>query len=427
MASACLVFALLCLVAGLSQPALAAGEVAFHADVTSGSVPLTVRFTVDAPESADSWQWDFGDGGSTMKNPLHTYNSDGTFTVRLTVSNGTNTWTEVKQAYIKVSSPTSTAPVAEFSANTTTGTAPLSVKFTSLASAGTLSCDWDFGDGTQHRADTVVVHVYELPGNYTVRFKASSPGGSDVKTAVIYVMPAPVPSPTPGPENASSASPNNTSAAIAASPSAIPVATVAAAPGVAGGDGLLTFSVSEDLLVIAMTAAIALVIAAVVLYYFSRLGKGAGKAGGKGPAGDTPQPRRLPAIGKKAPGPEKAPVARAPPGAPPSARESAGAVLPSRAVAPPSVARPASAAGSPEGQDAAKPPEVVKIAELLERAPAQGRAPRPPSGPGKGSGGKKEAPPAPPAKKSAKKPGDIDKDYLYGLVMGEEPEEKGGK
>ena len=67
-----------------SGPAPVAG---FTANVTSGNVPLTVRFT-DASTGADSWYWAFGDGAtSTEQNPVHTYTQVGRFTVTLTVAN----------------------------------------------------------------------------------------------------------------------------------------------------------------------------------------------------------------------------------------------------------------------------------------------------------------------------------------------------
>ncbi|MDD4372763.1 MAG: PKD domain-containing protein [Bacteroidales bacterium] len=51
-----------------------------------------------------SWLWDFGDGNtSTLQNPSHTYNNAGSYTVSLTIGNGTSTDTEIKTAYINVS------------------------------------------------------------------------------------------------------------------------------------------------------------------------------------------------------------------------------------------------------------------------------------------------------------------------------------
>ncbi|MHC1775781.1 MAG: PKD domain-containing protein [Lentimicrobium sp.] len=50
-----------------------------------------------------SWLWDFGDGStSTQQNPTHTYNSNGSYTVALTVNNGINQDTETKAGYIQV-------------------------------------------------------------------------------------------------------------------------------------------------------------------------------------------------------------------------------------------------------------------------------------------------------------------------------------
>jgi len=64
-----------------------------------------VSFT-DESNFAESWEWDFGDGNtSTSQNPVHTYTSNGTYTVMLTVTNayGNDSHTEVD--YIVVDMP----------------------------------------------------------------------------------------------------------------------------------------------------------------------------------------------------------------------------------------------------------------------------------------------------------------------------------
>ncbi|MDD3915450.1 MAG: PKD domain-containing protein, partial [Bacteroidales bacterium] len=74
-------------------PALVAD---FTANVTSGTTPLTVRFT-DNSTGAESWSWDFGDGAtSTDRNTTHTYGMAGTYTVNLKVTNavGSNSATQ---------------------------------------------------------------------------------------------------------------------------------------------------------------------------------------------------------------------------------------------------------------------------------------------------------------------------------------------
>jgi PKD repeat protein len=78
----------------------------FTADVTTGTSPLEVQFTDLSTGSPTSWNWDFGDGGtSTEQNPAHTYFDEGTYTVTLTASNGPSSDTEEKAGFITVAGP----------------------------------------------------------------------------------------------------------------------------------------------------------------------------------------------------------------------------------------------------------------------------------------------------------------------------------
>ncbi len=112
---------------------------AFTADPVAGTAPLSVRFT-DASTGAGitSWAWDFNNDGaidSSSQNPAFTYASAGTYSVSLTVTNAGGSDSELKTGYITVSEAP-VAPVADFSAEATTGIIPLSVQFTD-ASTGT--------------------------------------------------------------------------------------------------------------------------------------------------------------------------------------------------------------------------------------------------------------------------------------------------
>jgi PKD repeat protein len=79
-------------------------EAQFTSDVTSGAVPLTVHFTDQSTGNPTSWNWDFGDGTSdTLQNPVHTYNQVGTYTVKLTISDGIQFYALEKKNYITVS------------------------------------------------------------------------------------------------------------------------------------------------------------------------------------------------------------------------------------------------------------------------------------------------------------------------------------
>lgn len=72
----------------------------FSADrlVTYKGVPI--QFTSSSYKGT-SWSWNFGDAGtSTLENPTHAYNSDGQFSVTLTINSGASTLT--KNLYIQV-------------------------------------------------------------------------------------------------------------------------------------------------------------------------------------------------------------------------------------------------------------------------------------------------------------------------------------
>ncbi len=63
----------------------------FSATPTTICIGNTVNFTDLTTGNPTSWAWNFGDGNtSTSSNPSHVYSTAGTFTVSLTVSNGTN-------------------------------------------------------------------------------------------------------------------------------------------------------------------------------------------------------------------------------------------------------------------------------------------------------------------------------------------------
>ena len=74
---------------------------AFSAYPTSGGVPLKVQFTDKSTGTPTSWKWAFGDGiYSTTRNPVHTYNSKGKFTVTLTVNNAAGSSYKTVSGYI---------------------------------------------------------------------------------------------------------------------------------------------------------------------------------------------------------------------------------------------------------------------------------------------------------------------------------------
>lgn len=69
-----------------------------------GIAPMTIQFKDMSPGEPAGWTWSFGDGASdTVKNPLHTYDVPGTYTVKLTVVKDGVSSTLTRENYIVVS------------------------------------------------------------------------------------------------------------------------------------------------------------------------------------------------------------------------------------------------------------------------------------------------------------------------------------
>ncbi len=150
----------------------------------SGDAPLQVQFTDLTSNAPTSWYWDFGDSGtSTAQHPNHTYTAAGVYTVTLTATNAYGTDDEIKTDYITV---TANPPVADFSADPTSGTEPLTVQFTDLSSGAPTQWSWDFGDSGTSTAQHPS-HTYNAAGSYTVTLTATNAHGYDEEIKVDYI------------------------------------------------------------------------------------------------------------------------------------------------------------------------------------------------------------------------------------------------
>ncbi len=149
----------------------------FSANPREGDVPLTVNFAGLSRGQVDSRQWDFGDGvKSVEQNPAHTYERLGVFTVSLTVSNKAGEEdTLQKTDLITVKEG---IPVADFSADITSGTDPLDVQFTDLSTGRPTGWEWDFGDGGSDSSQNPL-HTYTSAGIFSVSLTVKNSTGSD--------------------------------------------------------------------------------------------------------------------------------------------------------------------------------------------------------------------------------------------------------
>ncbi|MFT4538242.1 MAG: serine protease [Planctomycetota bacterium] len=156
----------------------------FIASATNGCASFLVNFTDQSSGTGIvTWTWDFGDGnGSTAQSPSHSYAAAGSYTVSLTVGDGTCSDSETQAGLISVSA----SPIADFSGSPTSGGAPLNVNFTDLTSGSPSSWLWDFGDGNSSTAQNPS-HSYLNPGTFTVSLTASNACGSDLHTKADYI------------------------------------------------------------------------------------------------------------------------------------------------------------------------------------------------------------------------------------------------
>jgi PKD repeat protein len=157
-------------------------DASFTADPMSGTAPLSVTFKdTSSGESITTWLYNFGDGStSAEKDPVHIYNTAGTYTASLTVTNSAGSSTAFTT--VTVNPP---LPVASFTASPTSGPAPLAVSFTDTSSDAT-SWSWTFGDGASS-SDRNPVHTYSSAGTYTAKLTVTNTAGSSSKDLQITV------------------------------------------------------------------------------------------------------------------------------------------------------------------------------------------------------------------------------------------------
>lgn len=116
---------------------------AFNIQSTTGCSPWEVQFS-DSSISAFSWVWNFGDGNtSTQQNPLHIYQTPGSYQVTLTTLDTTGCQSVYTNPLpLQVNQP----PQALFTSSSSTGCAPSGISFNNT-STGSVNYQWYFGDG----------------------------------------------------------------------------------------------------------------------------------------------------------------------------------------------------------------------------------------------------------------------------------------
>lgn len=167
----------------------------FDADPTEGKLGLEVQFYDQSQGNVLSYLWDFGDGTtSTGQEPVHQYNKNGKFSVKLTVSGQKTSDTKTRDDYIKVE------PYADFRADPAGCDLPSCyanclVNFIDKSQGDALTYHWDFGGGHTSTEQNPSVHFgADGYATYKVRLVVTDINGlTDSKTGYIWVNCTPTP------------------------------------------------------------------------------------------------------------------------------------------------------------------------------------------------------------------------------------------
>lgn len=149
----------------------------FKAIPTEGCAPLYVEFQDLSSGNPIKWVWDLGNNTTAeVRNPTNTFFVTGIYTIKLKIFNSAGDSAEmIRNQYIDVTSN----PVVDFSASSTEGCAPVTVKFKDLTDPknGIITkWEWDFGDGNI-RAGKEPVHVYKNSGTFNITLKVTNNNG----------------------------------------------------------------------------------------------------------------------------------------------------------------------------------------------------------------------------------------------------------
>ncbi len=191
---------------GTNQPPVA---VAAATTPTSGTVPFTVNFSSQGSSDPDgsiaSYAWDLNGNGvytdavdSTLASPSAVpYSTAGTYAVTLRVTDNSGSQTFSNPITITANSAGNQLPVAQASANPTSGTAPLTVNFSSQGSSdpdGIVSVyAWDLnGNGLYtdtgiDSADANPSFQYSTPGTYAVTLRLTDDNGGQKISSPITI------------------------------------------------------------------------------------------------------------------------------------------------------------------------------------------------------------------------------------------------
>ena len=168
--------------------------------ISERTVTVSGAGSTDTDGTIAGYAWNFGDGTTaTGSTASRTYTADGTYTVRLTVTDDDgDTGTVTRQVTVAATPPPNQPPTAVI------GTPAISERTVTVSGAGSTDTDgtiagyaWNFGDGTTATGSTAS-RTYTADGTYTVRLTVTDDDG-DTGTVTRQVTVAATPPPNQPP------------------------------------------------------------------------------------------------------------------------------------------------------------------------------------------------------------------------------------
>ena len=153
---------------GSASYVTAAPVASFIRSPASGNAPLGVQFTdTSTGGPMINWTWYFQDGTPpvTVQNASHLFETAGSYNVNMVVWNVSET--SSAQNIVNV------FPLAQFTATTTTGYAPLTVQFTDTSFGNPDQWFWQFGDQGITNTSRNPAHTFLKSGVYTVNLTST--------------------------------------------------------------------------------------------------------------------------------------------------------------------------------------------------------------------------------------------------------------
>ena len=180
---------------GLNNPPVADPD-GPYTGIEGQTITLEGSGSYDTDGTITLYEWDIDNNGtydysSSSSTQNHTYAQDGTYTVRLRVTDNDGATDE---ATTTADIP-DTSPTADFTGSPTSGSAPLTVNFTNNSTGydRPLSHEWDFdNDGIVDSTDRNPSYTYNTAGTYTVKLTVTDSDGSIdtlIRTNYITVTP----------------------------------------------------------------------------------------------------------------------------------------------------------------------------------------------------------------------------------------------